>query len=157
MLSPETGLFTQSSINLVFLRKVLRLHSTVRTSFCMQFDKVGYGFLRQALEVRERAHAAESREWAGGGENSPSPQQASCSNPCPSFSNCTQNDVTTVLFSLSTFHKNHEYTTLKYHLLSLYSYLVHFLIWLDLALDVAQQQLYQKEFLSEYLFQIWKL
>ena len=38
--------------------------------------------------------------------HSPSLQKASRSNPCPTFSNCTQNDVTSVLFCLTNFRKN---------------------------------------------------
>ena len=44
-------------------------------------------------------------------KHSPSLQKASRSNPCPTFSNCTQNDVTSVPFCLTNFRK---YTIVYY-------------------------------------------
>ena len=39
-----------SSVQLFFLRKVIRQNSTDVTSFCVQFEKVGHGLLREAFQ-----------------------------------------------------------------------------------------------------------
>ena len=54
MFSPGSGVYqrlvvNQSSIQLVFLRKVVRQSHTDVTSLCMQFEKIGSGLLREAF------------------------------------------------------------------------------------------------------------
>ena len=82
--SPKRLIFTHSSsgIQLVFLRKVVRQKCAALTSFCMQFEKVECGLLREAFR-----------------------SERECYVPRPTFSHCMQSDVTSVCFCLMTFCK----------------------------------------------------
>ena len=46
----ERNVKSVSSIQLVFLQKVVRQSHTNVTSFCMQFEKIGRGLLREAFQ-----------------------------------------------------------------------------------------------------------
>ena len=107
-------IYLYSSIQLVFLWKVVRQNDTDVTSFCMQFEKLGPGLLREALFIIiARVFTAFSRTdpfpplfWLT--THSPSLLKASRSNLHPTFLKSTQNDVTSVSFCLTTSSKKNN-------------------------------------------------
>ena len=94
---------------IVFLRKVIRQSQTDLTSFRMQFDKIGRGLLSRCATIftsvfQDRSFfISPSLFWQT--KHSPSLRKASHNNPCSIFSNCMQNDVTSVWLCLTTFRK----------------------------------------------------
>ena len=128
-----------SSIQLFFGGKVIRQNRTNVTSFCIQFEKVGCGLLRETFWREGECFVSQKR--GGGGRKdqssiasvftefsrtdpfffpplywltkySPSLQKAYLSNPRPTFSNCMKNNVTLMSFCLTTFCKKKQlYTT----------------------------------------------
>ena len=100
--------------NWVFLRKGVKQKRTDVTSFCIQLEKWGRGLLREAFRSV--------------GECLLCVHKASCSNPHHIFSNCMQNDVTSVHFSLTTFRKNPNCTLVQKSLVFVYrKWLIFFL------------------------------
>ena len=127
-----------SSIQFVFLRKLVMQHCTNVTSFCMQFEKRGSWLVWEAFRSKGESFVG----WKHGGQReSISPEnilfpllafsqqttltlesfpQLSTS----SFSNCMENDVTSVCRSWTSFRKKQLYTTA-----SILHWNEHYLAW----------------------------
>ena len=94
---------------IVFLRKVIRQSQTDVTSFCTQFEKIGSGLITRCATM----FTSIFQDWSFFispslfqlTKHSPSLRKAPRNNPCSIFSNCMQNDVTSVWICLTTFRK----------------------------------------------------